>query len=232
MTINLETLFVTNRKQTTQAKPVLVLGAGGHARVLIEVLLAQGREIVGLVAPQVSDAPEFDGLPHFKADDDVLNFAPDAIELVNAVGSLPQASALRERLFTRFSGLGYAFTTVIAPSAVVSQFAQLEQGVQILPGAIVNGCAIGANTIINSGAIVEHDVQVGAQCHVAPGAVICGDVTLAERVHVGAGATIIQGLHIGTEAVIGAGSVVTRAVPANAIHYPAKGFIKKDADQA
>ena len=227
MIINPGILFVTDRKQTSQGKPALVLGAGGHARVLIDVLMAQGREILGVVAPQVSDAPEFTGLEQFKADDDVLNFTPEAIELVNAVGSLPQASALRERLFTRFSNLGYVFATVIAPSAVVSRFAHLEQGVQILPGAIVNGCTIGANTIINSGAIIEHDVQVGAQCHVAPGAVVCGDVRLAERVHVGAGATIIQGLHIGAEAIIGAGSVVTRPVPATAIHYPAKGLTKK-----
>lgn len=221
-----------NSMQIVKHKPVLVLGAGGHARVLIDILITQGRDIVGLVAPQVSDVPEFVGLPQLKADDDVLSFAPNAIELVNAVGSLPKANALRERLFTRFSGLGYVFTTVIAPSAVVSRFAHLEQGVQVLPGAIVNGCTIGANSIINSGSIIEHDVQVGAQCHVAPGAVVCGDVILAERVHVGAGATIIQGLHVGTEAVIGAGSVVTRPVPAGTIHYSAKGLTKKDANQA
>lgn len=208
-------------------KSVLLLGAGGHARVLIDLLLQQQVNIVGLVAPVIGDTPEFHNIEHFLSDDDVFQFDAAEIELVNAIGSIPNDNSLRQRLYEHFKQAGYIFRRITAPSAVVSQFAILHQGVQLLPGCIVNAAEIKENSIVNTGAIIEHDVKIGRHCHIAPGAVICGGVIVSDNVHVGAGATIIQGIEVGEGAIIGAGSVVTKDVPAKATHFPAKPFVKR-----
>lgn len=208
-------------------KPYIVLGGGGHARALIEILLSGSGVIEAVVAPELSPAPEFKSLKHHTHDDDINRYPANSIELVNAIGSLPRDAKLREKLFKRFKSAGYHFATVVSKAATVSNYAVLADGVQILPGAILNACQVGANTIINTGAILEHDVTIGENCHIAPGAVICGDVCIGNNVHIGAGATVLQGLSIGDGAVAGAGSVVTQNLSAGAINYPAKSFIKE-----
>lgn len=194
-----------------------MLGAGGHAGVLIELLRQNGRDIKGIVAPTIEPSrPVLRGLSHFVADDDVLNFDPAEVELVNGIGSLP-GSALRGSVYRKFATLGYHFSTVISQSAVVSDYVALGEGVQILPGAIVQcGASIGDNTIINSGAIVEHDCRIGEHNHLAPGVTLSGNVRTGNSVHLGTGAVVIQGVAIGADAVVGAGATLTRDVPAGA----------------
>lgn len=208
-------------------KPVIVVGAGGHARVLVGILREQGVPIQAIVAPQVGLAPEFESIPRLSCDGDVLSLGVDKIELVNAIGSLPDQTQARLNVHKFFSGSGYKFKTVISGSATVSGFSELAQGVQIMPGAILNSCVVGESTIVNTGAIIEHDVQIGADCHIAPGAVVCGSVNIGSRVHIGANATVIQGITIGDHAVVAAGSVVTKDLPGGSAHYPARAFIKK-----
>ncbi|PHS64008.1 MAG: acetyltransferase [Alcanivorax sp.] len=209
-------------------KPVLLLGAGGHARVLVDILLQQQVNIAGIVAPLIGDIPEFQNIDHFLSDDDVFQFDASEVELVNAIGSIPNDNNLRRRLYEHFKQAGYSFRQMTAPSAIVSKFAIVHQGVQLLPGSLVNASEIKENSIVNTGAIIEHDVKIGRHCHIAPGAVICGGVVLSDNVHVGAGATIIQGIEVGEGAIIGAGSVVTKDIPAKATHFPAKPFVKKE----
>ncbi len=208
-------------------KPYLVLGGGGHARVIVGILATHNILIEAVVAPELGPAPEFQGIKHLREDDEVKCFDPAKVTLVNALGSLPGKYNLREELFKRFKKAGYQFLTVVSGTAIISKCAILEEGVQVLPGAVLNSCNVGENSIVNTGAIVEHDVTIGKHCHIAPGAIICGNVSLGNNVHIGAGATVIQGMDIGDGAVVGAGSVVSRNLSARDIHYPAKSFIKK-----
>ena len=102
---------------------------------------------------------------------------------------------------------------VIHPQAIVSDYAQLGNGIYIGPGAVVNaGAKIGSGAIINSGAVVEHDCQIGEWSHIAPGAVLCGGVNTGEGVFIGANATVKQGITIHKWAIIGCGAVVIRDV--------------------
>lgn len=208
-------------------KRYLVLGGGGHARVIIDILATRKTPIEAIVAPELGQKPEFQGLKHLREDSEVSHYRPNEVILVNALGSLPGQYNLREVLYERFKQAGYQFLTVISETAIVSKYATLEEGVQVLPGAILNACHVGESSIINTGAIVEHDVTIGKHCHIAPGATICGNVSVGNNVHIGAGATIIQGIDIGDGAVVGAGSVVSRNLAPREIHYPAKSFIKK-----
>jgi sugar O-acyltransferase (sialic acid O-acetyltransferase NeuD family) len=208
------------------SKPVVVLGAGGHARVLVGMLKSQGVEIRALIAPKFVAAPEFACLSHYEDDSDIERFDSSEINLVNGIGSLPNQADLRKRLFIEARNKGYRFKTLTDSSAVVSKYAELAEGVQIFPGAIVNGCLIGENSIVNSGAIVEHDVRIGTHCHIAPGAVVCGDVTLGDGVHIGAGATVIQGMTIGDGATVGAGAILTRDLSENDTLYSARSVAR------
>lgn len=205
------------------SKPLLILGAGGHASVLLDILLQRKQKVLAIVSPSIeSDCQIFSKIEHFEDDDVVTQYASHSIKLVNGIGSLP-GSKLRSRIYTKFKSLGYEFETIIAPTAAVSDFASIEEGVHILAGAVIQtGAKIGFNSIINSGAIVEHDCKVGSNNHIAPNATLSGHVRTAEHVHIGTGASIIQSVEIGNNSVVGAGAAITSNVAHHTICFPAR----------
>ncbi|MCL1057801.1 acetyltransferase [Shewanella gelidimarina] len=211
-------------------KSIVLLGAGGHACVLADMLLQQQREIIAVISPTASPYPLLSSIDLLSNDNDVLQFDIAEVVLVNGIGSLPQANKaalLRQRLFNEFSQLGYEFDTTLSGSAMVSPYATLESGAQVFNGAIVQTYAqIGANSIINSGAIIEHDCQIGCHNHIAPGATLSGSVHTGNNVHIGTGASIIQGVCIGANSVIAAGAIVTKDVPENSIVYGQRSHTK------
>ncbi|MGL0820602.1 acetyltransferase [Vibrio vulnificus] len=208
-------------------KPLVLIGGGGHASVLADILLGQGRDIVAVISPDdLSSRAVFAGLVHLTQDEEVKRFSPESVHLVNGIGMLPR-STLRQRVNKRFLELGYQFETVLASDAHVSRFATIDSGAQILSGARVQtGAVIGEHTIVNSGALVEHDCRIGAYNHIAPHATLCGDVFTAEDVYIGANATVIQGLILELQSVVGAGAIVTQSLKKGSTCYPARVYIK------
>lgn len=207
------------------SKPVIVLGSGGHASVLVDMLRQMQRELLGVVSP---DAPGnrrvFSDITHYPDDEKILSFAPDTLSLVNGIGSLP-GNQLRAELFNRFKAFGYQFETVVSPHAVVSPYAELGEGVQVMPGAIINaGAKIGDNSIINTAAVIEHDCSIGVNNHIAPGVTLSGEVHTGNQVHIATGACVIQGIEIGSGAIVAAGTVVYKNVPN---HHIARGPAKE-----
>ncbi|QPJ64079.1 MAG: acetyltransferase [Candidatus Nitrohelix vancouverensis] len=202
--------------------PVIILGAGGHARVLADALKVMGLSIKG-----VTDAVPVKGLPGVPllGDDSILDsISPDDIVLVNGLGSIARP-ALRRRLFEKFKARGFTFQDVVHPSAMIAEDVRLGEGVQVMAGAVIQtGSVISDNAIINTGALVDHDCEIGAHTHLAPGVTLSGRVTIGEESHVGVAASVIQSIRIGSRALIGAGSVVVRNVPESALVYgnPAK----------
>ena len=207
---------------------MIIIGGGGHAAVLLDMLLKQQREIVGVVSPGERPVRKvFDNIPHFTTDTEVLKFNKNSIKLVNGIGSLPGGS-LRTSLYNKFTNLGYEFETVIADNSIVSTYAELASGVQVMSGAIIQtGVNVGSNSIINTGAIVDHDCKIGINNHVASGVTISGQVESQENVHFGTGAAVIHSVNIGANVVIGAGSTICKDILENTICYPAR-ITKKD----
>jgi len=209
-------------------KPVIVLGGGGHAKVVVDALRLSGIDIVG-IADKNSKVGEsiFSDLPVLGGDESVLNYSREEVELVNGLGSFPGYN-LRTELFHFFSEKGYRYQTVVHPAAIVSDGVLLQQGVQVMAGAVIQpGAVVGLNSIINSRASVDHDCVIGNSCHVAPGAILSGNVTLGDSVHIGTGAVVIQSIDIENKVVVGAGAVVTSNIPKNSIVYPARSIIKE-----
>lgn len=189
--------------------PVILVGAGGHALVLLDALSLVHTVVLGLVDSDPSLAGrKVLGYPVLGADTALRAHAPGTVRLVNAIGSVG-SMARRRSVFESLRGAGHSFASVLHPSAIVSRHAVAAPGVQIMAGAVVQACAsIGENTIVNTGATVDHDCSIGAHVHLAPGVTLSGNVRIGDETHVGAGATVIQGVRIGARCTVAAGAVV------------------------
>ena len=192
-------------------KRVVGLGAGGHAKVVIDSLRRDGGwELIGLLDPDASRG-EVLGVPVLG--DDSLLPELDATHAFIGVGATSDTSA-RRRLFELAVAHGLEPVTAIHPSAVVAESARIGAGVTIMANAVVNADAtLGVNVVVNTGAIVEHDCVVDDHAHVATAAALGGGVHVGEGAHVGLGARVNQCLHIGRGAVVGSGAVVVDDVP-------------------
>jgi sugar O-acyltransferase (sialic acid O-acetyltransferase NeuD family) len=204
-----------------------IVGAGGHACVLIDALQSQASEFdfVVLDSDKKLHGQKLLGVP-ILGDDSLL---PDLrqrgeVRFVVGVGGIGN-TAPRRRLYEMALDAGLLPQRVLHRAAICSPTAVLCEGVQLLAGSIVNtGATIGTNTIVNTRAVIEHGCRIGDHVHVASSATLCGDVVVGEGAHIGAGATIRQGISIGRGAVVGAGAVVIKDVPAGvvAVGVPAR----------
>lgn len=198
---------------------VLVIGAGGHARCVVDTLTAAGHRVVGVVGREMS-ASNVLGVPVVGTDDDLARLkstvTSNAALGIGSVGS----TAARRRAAVLAIEAGLGFEAVVHPAATVSPFASVGRGAYIAAGAIVGpGVRLGEFSIVNSGAVVDHDCEIGAFAHVAPGAVLAGDVRVGDDAHIGAGASVIQGLMVGARSLVGAGSVVTKDIRADVVAF-------------
>lgn len=194
-------------------KPVMIIGAGGHAKVLADSLLACGRHVIGFTSGQaLIDGPHelLPGLRVLGTDDLLSAHSPRDIDLVNGLGGI-DCSGRRRNVQERLESLGWSFSGVRHPSALVSRFAEIDTDVQLLAGSVVQvGARIGKGSIVNTVAVIEHDCVLDDFVHVAPRAIICGATKVGSNSHIGAGAVLRQGLLLGPNTLVGAGSVVVK----------------------
>lgn len=196
--------------------PIIILGAGGHSKVLIDALRQRKIKIIGATDCQADKKGKLiQGLDIIGNDDAILAYATDTIRLVNGIGSVG-IPLHRKHLFCKFTSLGYVFAEVIHPSTAIAADVNISEGVQIMAGAVIQtGCSIGKNSIINTTASIDHDCIIAEHVHIAPGVTLSGEVRISENAHIGVGATIIQGVRIGRNSLVGAGAVVVKDVPDN-----------------
>jgi sugar O-acyltransferase (sialic acid O-acetyltransferase NeuD family) len=189
----------------------IVVGAGGHSKVVVDALLRSGmsREALYVVDRDPSRiGKDILGIA-IRADSDVT---PGMFAFHVAVGDC----AARQRIHEKYAALGGRPVTVIHPGATISSFSTIAGGSFIAAGAVIGPAATVADgVIVNHGAVVDHDCRLGAFSHVAPNATLGGAVTIGARALVGAGATILPGVTIGDDSVVGAGAVVLRTVEPN-----------------
>ncbi|MBI4513599.1 MAG: NeuD/PglB/VioB family sugar acetyltransferase [Gemmatimonadetes bacterium] len=193
----------------------VVLGGGGHARVVIDAIQASGEAttVAILDADRSRWGTELQGVPITGGDDQLAAvLASGVTHFVVGIGSVRDTGP-RRRLFERASACGLTALLVRHPSAVSSPWARMGGGSVLLANAVVNaGATVGENVIVNTGAIVEHDCLIGDHVHIATGARLASGVRVGMGAHVGAGAVVRQQIVIGEEAVVGAGAVVVRDV--------------------
>jgi len=213
--------------------PVIVIGGGGHAKVLIDSLLGLPVKILGFTDCNAGNIYQtIRGIRVLGDDDIVLQYPADSIRLVNGLGSTKSTSK-RKEIFEYFKNRGYSFAAVIHPASVISRDVEISEGAQIMAGAIIQpGSYIGKNTIINTKVSVDHDCLIGDHVHLAPGVTLSGMVKVGSETHIGTGVTVIQGIHIGQNSLIAAGALVLKNVPAGttAVGVPAQVLYTRDSE--
>lgn len=208
-----------------KSKPVVIIGAGGHAKVLIDALLLMRVKVLGILDPDpLLRGTSLLGCRVLGNDELLADYSPEDVALVNAIGSV-SLPRLRTDIFIRFRQQGFSFRGVIHSSSTVSQHAQCADGVQIMAGAVIQaGAQIDENVIVNTRASIDHDCKLSAHSHIAPGVTMSGGVLVGAGCHIGSGATLIQGVSVGEGAVVAAGAVVVCDIPpgAKVMGVPAK----------
>ncbi len=202
---------------------MLIYGAGGHGRVVADILEHQGDcDIPGFL----DDAHDLWGETMFSypilGGLDLLARTDLRRHLIIvAVGD----NAKRRTLVRAIAALGYSFTNAVHPSCRFGRGVTIGIGAVLMPNAVANaGAVIGAHTILNTAATVDHDCHIGDYVHICPGAHLAGGVVVSDGAQIGIGASVLPGVHIGRGSVIGAGSVVLKDVPDESISVgvPAK----------
>lgn len=191
---------------------VLVVGAGGHAKVVIATLRAAGVSVAGVL----DDRPEMWGQSVLGCEvlgGSTLLDGPD-VQAVLAIGS----NAVRRNLAGRYPRVRWV--SAVHPAAVVEASVTVGAGTVVFAGAVVQpDTVLGQHVIVNTGATVDHDCMLGDFVHVAPGSHLAGSVRLNDGVFVGTGAALVPGVRVGAWATVGAGSVVLGDLPAGTIAY-------------
>jgi len=174
-------------------KRIVIIGAGGHAHVIADIVRAEGNQVVAFLDDNIKQ-PDCSG-----PISDYEKYLDS--EFIIGIGS----SEIRKRL----SNLNVQWHTAIHPSTIISDSVEIGEGTVVMPAVVINSRSkIGKHCIINSGAIVEHDNQIGDYCHVSVGANLGGMVIVKNGVWIGIGATIKNNVSITENVLIGAGATV------------------------
>ncbi|QXH48304.1 NeuD/PglB/VioB family sugar acetyltransferase [Pseudomonas xanthosomatis] len=194
--------------------PVVLLGAGGHARVVRDVIGLRGLTPVGVSAPELAKGIAWHGLVAVGDDDAVLQMGGQQVLLANGIGVIP-GQAVRVRVHQRFQAQGFRFVTLVHPSAVLAACVELGEGVQVMAGAVIQpGSRIADGVVVNTGALVDHECHIEQHAFIGPGATLCGQVRVEARAFIGAGAVVLPGVTVKRNTVVGAGAVVVCTVEA------------------
>ncbi len=204
------------------ALPLILLGAGGHAKVLVSLVGALGRHFAGVCDPALAAAGlrEWRGLPVLGDDSALERHGPDAFEIVLGLGPIPQ-STKRTQLFEMLIDKGYRIPALAHPDALIDSTTVIEEGAQIMAGSIIQpDCTIGRNAVVNTRASIDHDSEIGDHSHIAPGAVLCGGVKVRESAFIGASATLLPMVVVGVHGLVAAGSTLARSLADGEIYCP------------
>lgn len=187
-------------------KQVIIIGAGGHGRVIADAVRLSGDTVLGFLDDDSKKMPEVCGIPVLGCVADYIKY-PDAW-FIAGTGK----TSVRRKLAALLDGVKWY--TAIHPSAVISDMeTEIGEGTVVLANAVINACAkIGRHAIINTAAAVDHEARIGDFCHVAVGAKLAGAVTLGEGTWIGIGACVINNIDICSDCMIGAGAVVVRNI--------------------
>ena len=192
----------------------LIIGAGGHSKVIADAMLCNGMNIMGflddnplLIGQRVSGFPvlgKVENWPEF-----------DVVKLVLGIGD----NSIRRLIVQRLEHEGSPIWAIVThPAATIANSVKIGAGTVIMAGAIVNpDTTLGQHTIVNTGATVDHDCSIGSFAHISPGAHLAGNVNVGDDALLGIGCSVIPGCRIGEGSVIGAGAVVVSDIPPGVI---------------
>lgn len=201
-------------------KGIVIVGAGGHAKVCIELLQAMGEEVSYCIGNDDS-VKECLGLPVLQGNQTIQALYEEGYSRIFIAIGLNSA---REQLAALALAQGYQLVNAISPKAIISPSASIGRGVAIMASAVINAeTTIDDLAIINTGATIDHDCRIGKAVHIAPQSALAGNVRIGAQSFLGLGSKVLPNLEIGEKTMIGAGSVVISNInsAATAVGVPA-----------
>lgn len=215
-------------------KEIVIIGAGGHAKVVIDIILQREKIlndnliIKGILDDTFKENEEkkIFGIPIVGKINKILEL-PSNIYYIIAIGN----NGIRKKIVQNYEKIKYI--TLIHPKAIIGENVKIGVGTVLMAGSIINSYTkIGNHCIINTGSIIEHDNIIEDYVHISPNVTLCGEVVIKKESWIGASAVIIQGITVGYNSIIGAGTVVIKSIPnfCTAINNPAK-IIKSNEDK-
>lgn len=198
---------------------IILLGLGGHAHSVVDSIeQAEEYNIIGFLDTKQMQGKYYKDYRVLDTDDALQMYFDKGIKNAFVTIGFMGHGDIRNRLYQKLKSIGYTVPNIIDKTSVISQNAELAEGIFIGKKAVVNANAkIGSMCIVNTGAIVEHDCIIGGFTHVAVGGVICGGVSVGTQTLIGANATVIQNRIIGNHCVIGAGTVIRKDMEDNSM---------------
>ena len=186
-------------------KDVIVIGAGGHAKVIVDIVRKSGDNLVGFLDDSKESGTECFDAFILGTTDSYAEYADK--EFIIAVGN----NAVREQLAQKMQGV--SFYTAIHPTAVIGEGVSIGKGTCVMANAVVNADAkIGNHCIVNTASVVEHDNILSDYVHISPAAALAGTVTVGERTHLGIGSCVKNNITICADVTVGAGGVVVKNI--------------------
>lgn len=210
-------------------KKLIVIGAGGHARSVLDIVLNNRQyKIIGCidnVFPHKKNVENMKDIPIIGTDECLQRYFNEGIKYIFvAIGD----NSLRKKLMQYALDIGFELVNIISKSAIISTRAILGKGICVMPGAVINiNCVVGNGCVINTNCSLDHDCTLGEYCHIAPGVSLSGSVTVGEGTQIGTGSSVINKKCIGRWSFIGAGSVVVRNIDDNVLAYGVPARIVK-----
>jgi len=190
-------------------KEILILGAGGHCRSLIDVIELEGKfKIAGIIDNELPVGNKVLDYKVIGNDNDLKKLRKKYEYAIVGVGQI-KTPKIRIKLFNLLKNLGYNLPVIVSPRAYVSKYAQIGEGTVVMHDALVNANAkVGKNCIINTKALIEHDAIVEDNCHISTGAIVNGGVVVGEGSFIGSNAVTKENIKIPEKSFIKAGSIV------------------------
>ena len=183
---------------------VIIIGAGGHAKVIADIIIESGDEVLGFLDDAPSNNKFFFRRILGKVED-AVKFRDDA-KFIIGIGN----NETRKQIAEKYDLEWY---TAIHPTAVIGLDVNIGVGSAVMAKAVINtGTMIGRHCIINTASVVEHDNNIAGYVHISPGVMVGGTVDIGERTHIGIGAAIKNNLSITSGCLIGAGAVVVKDI--------------------
>ena len=193
--------------------PTIVFGSGGHGKVIADILISSGFNVVGFIDdnPKVK---EIFGIPVWRYE----KLSEVASQGIVAIGDNFTRSKVIDKL--KRDHPDFEFVNAIHPSALIGQDVLIQNGTTVMAGVVINtGTRIGCHTIINTGSKIDHDCRIADFSSIAPGAILGGEVEIGAFSAIGLGSLIIHGIKVAEHVVIGAGSVVVKDITGYCVAY-------------
>ena len=195
-------------------KKILLIGGGGHARVLIDLIQSKKVfSIHGILDPNIKKGKIICGFKVLGDDNELEELQKKGfLNLALGVGSKGN-NYLRFKIWKKLISKGFIFPKLIHKNSHISKFALISEGSQIFNQSIINsGSYVGKNSVINNNTVIEHGCNIGSHVFTGTSATVCGDAKIKDLSFLGAKSCVLPEVEIGKEAIIAAGSLVNKDV--------------------